>query len=360
LLDFTSALYLGFWHPSGSLEPWPQLTTGAPAALGVPVATVAAADRLAALLGTPRATLAPSTLHVFWDLFVLLAGADTSIHIDAGAYAIARWGVERAQARGTPAQSFRHHDPDALARALQHAAARGRRPLVLVDGVCPQCGAAPLPSYSELIARYGGLLVIDDTQALGVLGERRPRAGPFGAAGGGSSRWHSIAGAHIVLGASLAKGFGAPVAVLAGDATVVERFERCAATRMYCSAPPVASVRAAQHALRVNRTAGDDIRGHLARLVGRFRAGVAEAGLRPHPNLFPVQTAAVGEAATHIHDRLREAGVRAVVHRGHRGEHRLSFLITAAHREGEIDGALAALRHATAPRTRRSPARAAR
>ena len=33
VLDFTSALYLGLQHPSRSLRPWRQFTTGAPAAL---------------------------------------------------------------------------------------------------------------------------------------------------------------------------------------------------------------------------------------------------------------------------------------------------------------------------------------
>jgi hypothetical protein len=30
MLDFTSALYLGFRHPNRSLRPWSQFTTGVP------------------------------------------------------------------------------------------------------------------------------------------------------------------------------------------------------------------------------------------------------------------------------------------------------------------------------------------
>jgi len=36
VLDFTSALYLGLRHPSGSLRPWARFTLGVPAALAAP------------------------------------------------------------------------------------------------------------------------------------------------------------------------------------------------------------------------------------------------------------------------------------------------------------------------------------
>src|ERR1700735_1567531 len=100
MLDFASALYLGFRHPSSSLTSWDQLTTGAPAALGAPAGTDDLQARLAALLGCMRATVTPSTLHAFWDLFVVLGSPPHTILVDDGAYPIARWGVERAQARG--------------------------------------------------------------------------------------------------------------------------------------------------------------------------------------------------------------------------------------------------------------------
>ena len=121
LLDFTSALYLGMRHASRSLEPWEQLTTGVPSALAAAPGTELVARSLAALQGCERATLAPSTLHLFWDLFAVLADNPIAIYIDAGAYPIARWGIERAASRGVPVRSFRHHDADALRRLSRNA-----------------------------------------------------------------------------------------------------------------------------------------------------------------------------------------------------------------------------------------------
>ena len=115
VLDFTSALYLGLRHPSPSLRPWSGLTTGKPAALEPPPGSAAIAGRFAALVGCERATPVASTLHLFWDLFGLLARDRVRIYMDEGTYAIARWGVERAAARGVPVRrvsaSRRHHAP---------------------------------------------------------------------------------------------------------------------------------------------------------------------------------------------------------------------------------------------------------
>src|SRR5262245_11480239 len=105
-LDFTSSLYLSFWHDMWSLRPWSQLTTGAPAALAEPPGAVAVARQLARLQGCERATLAKSTLHLFWDLFGMLAGERIMIYLDAGVYPTARWGAERAAGRGTPVRQF--------------------------------------------------------------------------------------------------------------------------------------------------------------------------------------------------------------------------------------------------------------
>jgi 8-amino-7-oxononanoate synthase len=92
VLDFTSALYLGLHHPKASLRPWEQLTTGRPAALEEPPGARAVAHKLAALVGCEGAVLVPSTLHLFWDLFGMLAHARVIIYMDAGAYPIAGWG----------------------------------------------------------------------------------------------------------------------------------------------------------------------------------------------------------------------------------------------------------------------------
>jgi hypothetical protein len=65
-------------------------------------------------------------------------------------------------------------------------------------------------------------LVIDDTQALGILGHSPGPHAPYGKGGGGSLQWAGIGGPDVLVVSSLAKGFGAPVAVLAGSEATVE------------------------------------------------------------------------------------------------------------------------------------------
>src|SRR5258708_5808095 len=100
MLDFTSVLYPGFRHAHSTLRPWAQLTTGRPAALEPAPEALALEQDLAQLLGCERAVLAPSTLHLFWDLIDVLTRDHVAIYTDAGTYPTARWGVERAAAKG--------------------------------------------------------------------------------------------------------------------------------------------------------------------------------------------------------------------------------------------------------------------
>ena len=128
--------------------------------------------------------------------------------------------------------------------------------MVVTDGFCPACGVpAPLGRYLEAVRRYGGLLVLDDTQALGILGRRESRRGPYGTGGGGSLAFHSLAGDDIILVSSLAKAFGAPLAMLGAGSRLVSDFAADSATRVHCSPPSTAAIRAGARAVVLNRCA---------------------------------------------------------------------------------------------------------
>jgi 8-amino-7-oxononanoate synthase len=323
------------------------LTAGRPAALASPLIARAIAGDLAALIGTERATLARSTLHAFWDLFVILARDARAIYVDAGTYPIARWGVERAAAKGVRAQVFEHHDPAALRERLRREIRSPVRPLVVADGFCPACGGrAPIGDYLDAMRRYGGRLVLDDTQALGVFGSSPGEDAPYGRGGGGSLRWSGIGGPDVFLVSSLAKAFGVPLAMLGASRKEVTRFEAESETRVHCSPPSFADLHAAERALQLNRARGDALRLRLAALVRRFRDGLAGLGLASGNSLFPVQSLipASGLDGETLQQRLLRSGVRAVLHRPQcRPDPTVSFLVTAAHTPGAVDRAIAAL-----------------
>lgn len=347
MLDFTSVLYLGMCHASRSLRPWSQFTTGVPTVLAAPAGTRTVVQKLARLLGCEWAVLAPSTLHLFWDLFGILAKHPVAIYIDSGIYPIARWGIERAAAAGVPVRNFPHHDVAALQQRLYQNGAQQRIPLVVTDGFCLECGQpAPIGAYLKLVRQFGGYLILDDTQALGILGHSPESNMPYGTGGGGSLRWNQVAGPEILIIASLAKGFGVPVAVLAGSNGMIRSFEAKSDTRVHCSPPSIAILRAAEHALHENTENGDALREHLATLVLRFKEAMAKSGFAFAGGLFPVQTLVPvpGLDAVSLHGRLLQRGIRTVLHRRRNGaQARLSFIITARHSPTDIDRAVAVL-----------------
>jgi len=367
VLDLTSACYLGLRHPCRALRPWRRLTTGVPAALAEPRSARAVSRSLARLAGTESAVLATSTLHAFWDLFVAPDTDGIACYLDAGAYPIAGWGVERAAARGAPVRRFPHQDAAALGRLLGSRPA-GRVPVVVTDGVCPGCGCvAPVRRYLQVLGPLGGLLVVDDTQGLGILGAGAGPGLPYGRGGGGILRLAGLSSARVLLVSSLAKAFGAPVAVVAGARPLVERYAARGETRVHCSPPSMAHLSAARHALEVNRRQGDQRRARLLALIRRLQAGAGQIGLIAGPTSFPVQTlgAIPGIPPAVLYQRLAEAGVRTVLHRpACRPVPQCSLLVTAGHTPGQIDQVIVALDAATRDRkaartaVRVAPARA--
>src|SRR5262249_28885917 len=156
--------------------------------------------------------------------------------------------VERAAALGTPVMTFRRHDARALWRVIQQGA--WNRPVVVADGFCPACGmSAPVREDLECVAPAGGLVVLDDTQALGIFGCAPRPAAPYGSGGGGSLSLSRIRDPRVIVASSLAKAFGAPLALVAGSAAWLAEFERRSSTRVHCSPPSAAAIAAAVHAL---------------------------------------------------------------------------------------------------------------
>jgi 8-amino-7-oxononanoate synthase len=188
--------------------------------------------------------------------------------------------------------------------------------------------------------------VLDDTQALGLLGHAPGPNAPYGLGGGGSLRWSRVNGPDVLLISSLAKGFGVPVAVLSGRADVVRWFEEKSDTRVHCSPPSIAAIHAAARALAVNEKRGDSLRLRLAHLVRYFRQRLIESGFRAIGGLFPVQTlgSVPGLSAVTLHERLLRLGVRTVLRNGHAGSvPQLTFVLTARHSPIALDYSVGAL-----------------
>ncbi|MGY3090365.1 8-amino-7-oxononanoate synthase [Hymenobacter sp. UYAg731] len=317
MLDFTSALYLGprLLPPPAGLV----LTTGRPAALGEDDRARRVAREVARRQGQEAGLLAPSTLHLFWDVFGLVPDAGVVL-LDQRLYPVGQWGSLRARQRGLPVAWFRADDLAALARLLHTYRQQGRTPWLVTDGWHPGRGPAPLARYHALLAAHpGAVLLVDDTQAFGVLGAGRTVENPLGQGGGGSLPWAGIAASasapEILLITSLAKGLGVPVAVLAGRQARLAQFRRRSETWVHTSPVSTWHAWAAEAALRHDARHGEAARHRLGLRIRQFRRELARAGLRPLGGPFPVQKLVLARttAALSLHQQLRQAGLNTLL-----------------------------------------------
>jgi 8-amino-7-oxononanoate synthase len=339
--DFTSALFLDWRHESADLGGWSSLTTGRPAALGESPAAIALGRRIAGAQGAAAGVVHRSALHALIDILSLSARPGSVVFLDREAYPLARTAATGV-AGTVPVGTFGHHDGVDLAAAVDRL---GGRPVIVTDGWCTSCNRpAPLPELERIARDHGGLLVVDDTQGAGILGSRSVRHPPFGCGGGGTFRWLGAAPGDAIQVVSLAKAYGAPLAVTTGPERVVGRLAAYG-TRSTSSPPSAADLAAASRATADER--GNDLRRDLlARLVLRLRRGMRQLGLAVVGLAFPVVTVALSrrESAAALHGRLVRAGVHALLlHAPCLRQPAIAFAVTAGHVDADIDEALAAL-----------------
>ncbi|MBO3089549.1 aminotransferase class I/II-fold pyridoxal phosphate-dependent enzyme [Cellulomonas dongxiuzhuiae] len=351
MLDLTSSLFLGLHHAAGGPGGWPSLTTGRAAALDEPAAARRVAARVAARLGAPAGVVHRSALHALVDVVDVLA--PSAVLVDVAAYPLVRLA---AGATAPVVRTFGHHDVDDVARLLAgepagrgtgRGARTGRRPVVVTDGWCAACNRpAPLAALERVVRAAGGTLVVDDTQAFGVLGP------------GGSGTWRWAGGRPVgaVQVVSLAKGLGAPLTVTTGPRDVVARLA-VHGTRWHASPPTAADLRAADRA--TDPASGPALarrRRRLWWLVRALRAGLRRRGLAVVGRPFPVVHVRVPDPAQ-VARALRGRGVRALVLApACLPEPVLTFVVTAEHAPADVEHALAAVRDAVRGTERVPPA----
>lgn len=332
--DFSSSLYLGFEHSSRELDGWEKLTTGFPAAYSEPISASRLGHAVARLQGLEDGVVAPSSLHLFWDWFGRLDAQRHQVFFDAQLYQVGRWGVERAKGLGVETIGFRHQCSSSLQKALWKNLKPGFRPVIVTDGWCPVCGkAAPLSAYLKQIDALNGLLVLDDTQALGILGKQPNAENPYGLGGGGLLQFLGLSSKHIVSISSLAKAFGVPIAVLSGSGSQISSFKYNSETRVFASPPSNAHITAGLRALDLNVRHGGALRSRLLEQVRVFKSSMQAYGLSPEGGLFPVQSVAfkAENQTRQWAQKLAKIGIKTVLAADHALKPRVCWILNALH-----------------------------
>jgi glycine C-acetyltransferase len=341
VLNFCANNYLG-------LADHPRLVEAARAALeryGYGMASVrficgtqeehkALEARIARFLGMEDAILYSSCFDANTGLFETLLGPEDAIISDALNHASIIDGVRLCKARRL---RYANNDMAELGARLTEAGDCRFR-MVATDGVFSMDGiVANLPAICDLAERYDAMVMVDDSHAVGFVGEK----------GHGTPELCGVEGRIDILTGTLGKALGgASGGYTAAKAEVVDWLRQ--RSRPYLFSNTLAPVIAATslEVLDILEESGE-LRERLKENARFFRAGLADLGFTLVPGSHPIIPVMLGEAtlAQDMAARLLEKGIYVI---GFSfpvvpsGQARIRTQMSAAHSRAELERALAA------------------
>jgi 7-keto-8-aminopelargonate synthetase-like enzyme len=184
---------------------------------------------------------------------------------------------DAAQLLGLPCFTFTHCDASALADLLKREAqGKGRRPVVITDGVFATTGRLPpLADYAAILVPYGGRLFVDESHAFGVVGE-------FGRGAAEYCGVEEVAS----TGATLSKAYCAQGAIVGCSSSVAARLRNVPPLRGACAGSPVSAAVAAAALTCVARR--PSLRTDLRALTDYLRTRLRALGLAIQDSPAPI------------------------------------------------------------------------
>jgi glycine C-acetyltransferase len=285
--------------------------------------------RLAAFLGTEAAILYSSCFDANGGLFEALLGPEDAVISDALNHASIIDGIRLCKARRL---RFANGDMEELERCLTEAA-DARHRLIATDGVFSMDGyLARLPEICDLAERHEAIVMVDDSHAVGFMGEH----------GRGTHELHGVMGRIDILTGTLGKAMGgASGGYVAAGAEVVELLRQRSRPYLFSNslAPPITA--ASLRALDLIERSGE-LRERLRQNTAHFRARMEELGFDVLPGSHPIVPVMIGDAAraARFADGLVRRGVYAVSFSYPvvpQGTARIRTQMSAAHSAADLD-----------------------
>ena len=344
VLNFCANNYLGFAdHPAvvaaarDALDTWGFGMASVRFICGTQTQHRALERRLSEFLGTDDSILYSSCFDANGGVFEVLFGSEDAIISDELNHASIIDGV-----RLSKAARYRYRNADLTDLAAQLKAASGaRRKVIVTDGVFSMDGSlAPLPGICDLAEAHGALVFVDDSHAVGFVGE-----------GGRGTPEHFGVGDRVdIYTGTLGKALGgASGGYVSSHAEVVALLRQ--RSRPYLFSNSVApSVVAGSLAALDLVASSSDARQQLRDNTALFRVLMTDAGfdLLPGehpitPVMFPGDDGAV--RATRIADHMLGNGVYVIAFSFPvvpRGKARIRVQLSAAHSDADVRACAAA------------------
>jgi glycine C-acetyltransferase len=292
-------------------------------------------EQLTDFLGTEDTILYGSCFDANGGLFETLLGPEDAIISDELNHASIIDGVRLCKA-----QRYRYKNCDMadLEAKLVEADAKGARfKLVATDGVFSMDGyIAPLKAICDLAKKYGALVMVDDSHAVGFMGKT----------GRGTHEHCDVMGQIDILTGTLGKALGgASGGYTSGRKEIIELLRQRSRPYLFSNTlcPSIAGASIAVLDLIKNDTS---LRDKLASNARYFREAMTATGFHLAPGEHPIIPVMLGDAAlaTKFADKMLEQGVYVIGFSYPvvpQGKARIRTQISAAHSRDDLDAAIA-------------------
>ncbi|HET7530134.1 MAG TPA: glycine C-acetyltransferase [Mycobacteriales bacterium] len=289
-------------------------------------------SRLSEFLGTEDTILYSSCFDANGGLFETLLDDNDAVISDELNHASIIDGIRLSKAQRL---RYRNRDMGDLEDQLK-ATAGARRRLVATDGVFSMDGyVAPLADICDLAERYDAMVMVDDSHAVGFVGER----------GRGTPELHGVTERVDIVTGTLGKALGgASGGYVSARREIVELLRQRSRPYLFSNsvAPPI--VAASLAVLDLLET-GDDLRATLRDNTAWFRGRLAELGFDILPGDHPIVPVMIGDAALagRMADLLLQHGVYVI---GFSypvvpmGKARIRTQVSAAHSRADLERAV--------------------
>src|SRR3954468_12887835 len=289
-------------------------------------------QRLTDFLGTEDTILYGSCFDANGGLFETLLGENDAVISDELNHASIIDGIRLSKAQR---YRYRNRDMADLEEQLR-ASAGARRRLIATDGVFSMDGyVAPLREICDLAERYDAMVMVDDSHAVGFVGER----------GRGTPELHGVTERVDVVTGTLGKALGgASGGYVSARREIVDLLRQRSRPYLFSNtlAPPI--VAASLKALELLE-GGEELRHTLRANTEHFRTRMAELEFDILPGNHPIAPIMYGDTslAGRTAEAMLERGIYVIAFSFPvvpRGQARIRTQISAAHSTADIDRAI--------------------
>ena len=289
-------------------------------------------QRLSEFLGTEDTILYGSCFDANGGLFEVLLDERDAVISDALNHASIIDGIRLCKARRL---RYANNDLEELEARLKEAEG-ARRILIATDGVFSMDGyLARLDGICDLADKYGALVMVDDSHAVGFVGPT----------GRGTPEHYGVTDRVDVITGTLGKALGgATGGYTSGRKEIIELLRQRSRPYLFSNsvAPPV--VAASLKVLDLLEDGGE-LRDRLRDNTTRFRGAMTEAGFDVLPGEHPIVPVMYGEAnaAVTAAERLLELGLYVIAFSYPvvpHGKARIRTQLSAAHTTEDVDFAI--------------------